>query len=301
MKSIKLSAIIIVAVMVISQIALAAVPFSDHVGHKWENGIEFVYNRGIVQGYPDGTFRPDNTLNRAELLKVIVVSSYSEAAYNVYEGDACFDDVDGSEWYTKYVCFGKAQGIVEGYDDGTFRPENKVNLVEALKIMFVGMDVTLTSSVDSPWYQKYYNTAAAKYLVPDELTGAYTSDFSRAQAAEVIKRVISLDADIINPPLFTSEGGYEPGTVYLGYIKTGSIIDVYVVADTNIDSYEGGSLTIVFEGNTLNSFSEDRNIAASIDGNNVVINSSNTLDAGEILHLGTAYFASEDSVTITAQ
>jgi len=301
MKSIKLSAIAIVAVLMVSQVALAAVPFSDHIGHKWENGIEFVYNRGIVQGYPDGTFRPDNTLNRAELLKVIVVSSYSESAYNSYEGDACFDDIDGSQWYTKYVCFGKAQGIVQGYDDGTFRPENEVIFVEALKIMFEGMDVSLTSTADSPWYQKYYNTAAAKYLVPDELNLAYTSKFSRAQAAEVIKRVISLDADIIQPPLFTSEGGYEPGTVYLGYIQEGAIVDVYVVADTNIDAYEGGSLTVVFEGNTLNSFKGDRNISASVSGNNVVIDSSNTLHAGEVLHLGTAYFASGSSVTISAQ
>ena len=41
--------------MVVAPLAYAAIPFSDHIGHKWQNAIEFVYNRGIVQGYPDGT------------------------------------------------------------------------------------------------------------------------------------------------------------------------------------------------------------------------------------------------------
>ena len=79
--------------------------------------------------------------------------------------------------------------------------------------MFTGMDVTLTSSDTNPWYQLYYDTASDKYLIPDELEGLYNHEFSRAQAAEVITRILSLDANIVQPPIYQGNGGYEPGMV----------------------------------------------------------------------------------------
>lgn len=300
----KLLAALIVISTIVLNISIASAytppPFSDHIGHTWENGIDFVYNRGIVQGYPDGTYLPNKTLNRAELLKVIVAANNSESAYNAYEGATCFDDMDGSQWYTKYVCFGKAQGIVEGYEDGTFRPEQEVNFVEALKIMLVGMNINLTSSNASPWYMQYYETADAKYLVPGELANDYTSDFSRAQAAEVIKRMISLNADIVQPPLYESEGGYEPGTVYLGYIQEGDTVDLYLVADTNISSYAINNVTFVFDSEPVQ-FKPDYQVSHYLSGNEISVSHNYSIEAGEIWHAGTAILSNSNSVTISTQ
>lgn len=287
------------AFIMVPMVFAASTPFSDHDGHKWENAIEFVFNRGIVDGYPDGTYRPDTTLNRAELLKVIVAASYPSSSYSSYAGDACFNDMTGDEWYAEYVCFGKAQGIVEGYQDGEFKAINKVNFVEALKIMLVGMDVGLTSSTTDPWYQLYYETAEDKYLVPDELTYDFVGNFSRAQAAEVIKRILSLDANIGNV-VYTSEGGYEPGTVYIGYLQEGNALDLYLIADTSIVSYSFDNFGFSFTGNNVVDFVMNNGVYGSPNGNSLYITSGHTLGAGEQIHFGTVYLESTDSVTIEA-
>ncbi len=301
MKKLNILLLSALAVVILSNTALAAIPFSDHEGHKWENGIEFVYNRGIVEGYPDGTYQPYRTLNRAELLKVIVASSYSESTYNGYEGDTCFNDIDGTQWYTKYVCFGKAMGIVEGYEDGTFKPEQNVNFVEALKIILVGMNIDLTSSANDPWYQMYYDTASSKYLVPDELSGQYAADFSRAQAAEVIQRILSLDADIVQPPIYTTGGGYEPGSVYIGYMQEGNILEIYLIADSSIDSYSPeGMIYFNINGNTVSEIVNDKygQIQTSYENFAIELTGGASVYANEILHIATLYLAFPDTVTI---
>lgn len=275
-------------------------PFSDHLGHRWESGIEFVYNRGIVQGYPDGTYKPDDTLNRAELLKVIVASSFDEWSYDYYDGESCFDDVPANQWYTQYICFAKAQGIVQGYDDGTFKPDQDVNFVEALKIMFEGMDVSLTSSNDNPWYQMYYDTAQSKYLIPYELNNQYAHDFSRAQAAEVIMRILSLDADISQPPFYQDEGGYEPGTVYLGCLQEGNVLDLYLIADSSVSNYSTSEVVYTIVNNTVVDFRPDY-LSSDFTSNTVTISGTITLAAGEIVHTGTAYLESSSAASVSTE
>lgn len=301
MKKINALLVLVLTMVLFSQTALATIPFSDHLGHKWENGIEFVYNRGIVEGYPDGTYQPYRTLNRAELLKIIVASAYSESSYNGYEGDTCFNDIDGTQWYTKYVCFGKAMGIVEGYPDSTFKPEQNVNFVEALKIILIGMDVGLTSSASEPWYQMYYDTASAKSLIPDELYSQYAADFSRAQAAEVIQRILSLDADIVQPPVYTTDGGYEPGSVYIGYMQEGDILEIYLIADSSIDSYTPeGMIYFNIDGNTVSEIRNDQygQVHSSYENFAIELTGGAAVYTNEVLHIATLYLAFPDTVTI---
>ena len=276
------------------------IPFSDHLGHRWQSAIEFVYNRGIVQGYPDGTYKPDKTLNRAELLKVVVASSFDKWSYDYYDSESCFDDVEANQWYTQYICFAKAQGIVQGYDDGTFKPGQEVNFVEALKIMFKGMDVPLTSSIEDPWYQKYYNTADDKYLIPYELQGKFGSNFSRAQAAEVLMRILSLDADIAEAPFYQDEGGYEPGMVYLGYLQEGNVLDLYLIADSAVSDYNTSQVSYVILNNTVTDFRPDY-LNSDFSGNGVVVSGSIHLEAGEIVHVGTAYLENSSTATVTTE
>lgn len=275
-------------------------PFSDHLGHRWESGIEFVYNRGIVQGYSDGTFKPDKTLNRAELLKVIVASSFDEWSYDYYDDESCFNDVSANQWYTQYICFAKAQGIVEGYEDGSFKPSQEVNFVEALKIMFKGMDVSLTSSDTDPWYQQYYDTAEDNYFIPYELNGEYAHDFSRAQAAEVIMRILSREANIVQPPWYQDAGGYEPGMVYLGYLQEGNVLDLYLIADSAITDYTADEVVYTVLDNTVVDVRPDY-LSAGFSDNTVTVSGTITLAAGEIVHTGTAYLQDDTTVRVASE
>jgi hypothetical protein len=74
-------------------------------------GITFLTERGVVQGNPDGTFRPGRTLNRAELLTIIHRLLARDTEPLIAPPTPCFSDVASSAWYAPVVCWAQAQGI----------------------------------------------------------------------------------------------------------------------------------------------------------------------------------------------
>jgi hypothetical protein len=94
--------------------------------------IEYLVSSETLEGYSDGTFQAEKTINRAELMKVLVAGQGIEPDEEDYKD--CFPDV-GTEWYAKYVCYAAEQDWVDGYDDGTFLPAQTVNKVEAAKMI----------------------------------------------------------------------------------------------------------------------------------------------------------------------
>ena len=106
--------------------------YSDVKSTDWyNNAISTLSNMGIIDGYPDGTFRPNAGITRAEFAK-IAVSFFKD---NVREtiGDR-FGDIHG-KWYTEYVNLANELAIVNGYPDGTFRPDNKIIRAESMTIV----------------------------------------------------------------------------------------------------------------------------------------------------------------------
>ncbi|MBD3360686.1 hypothetical protein GF366_02690, partial [Candidatus Peregrinibacteria bacterium] len=100
--------------------------------HKNQEAVNYLKEIDIIAGYPDGTFKPDGEINRAELTKMIVASK-TDPDGQIYKN--CFPDVK-EEWFAPFICYAKENNWVEGYPDGTFKPEQNINRVEALKIIF---------------------------------------------------------------------------------------------------------------------------------------------------------------------
>ncbi|MDD4628160.1 MAG: S-layer homology domain-containing protein [Candidatus Peribacteraceae bacterium] len=127
---------------------------------------------GILQGYPDGTFRPQTLVNRAEFLK-IAMKLAPEALPAVDTG--CFPDIDPAAWYAPFVCAAKRDGIVSGDElagiDSSlwrFHPERTVNYVEAVKMLTGVLGIPLVPSDSSEWYQTYLLTAETQHIgLPD--------------------------------------------------------------------------------------------------------------------------------------
>ncbi len=170
-------------------------PMYDIYGHKYEDAIWHVYNNGIVQGYEDGSYKPDNKINRAELLKIIVEAKYDKSAFEGYADQSCFDDVPANTWFTPYVCFAKAEGIVEGYDDGAFRPDQEIIFVEALKIAWIGFDFEFDYEDNDIWYSNYVATAGNKKLIPIDVD-SFDEKYTRGQMADMIMRMMKYDEDM---------------------------------------------------------------------------------------------------------
>lgn len=159
-----------------------------------QEAIDFLTEKGIVSGYPDGTFKPDDTLNRAELLKIIIGATTKEQI-SAEQYKNCFPDV-GDEWFAKYVCYAKEKGIISGYADGTFRPAQKVNFVEGLKMQLKAFGYAYPES--DPWYKSAVDAASADRLIPFDIV-SFGQELKRVQMAEMITRGIkkqSGDLDI---------------------------------------------------------------------------------------------------------
>ena len=106
--------------------------FSDVSADKWyNNAVSTLSHMGVIGGYADGTFRPDAPISRAEFAKIAVsfTQNNGSAVYNY------FTDVKTTDWFAPYVTAAKDAGLIEGYSDGSFKPESKITRAEACAIV----------------------------------------------------------------------------------------------------------------------------------------------------------------------
>lgn len=170
--------------------------FSDLLqANPYFEAISYLYEIGVINGYPDGTFSPDKTVARVEFLKLALISSNIET--DVYS-PTNFSDVDESAWYAPYVRKAKSEGWIEGYPDGTFKPSQGVNKAEALKMIAeiqgweTETDIQESYFTDVPvtaWYAPYIEYAHNKNLLDERgtffIAGAY---LSRGKVSEYLYR-----------------------------------------------------------------------------------------------------------------
>jgi hypothetical protein len=133
--------------------------------------LSYVKDQGIFTGYPDGTFKPDQVINRAETVKVMTEGFKLNMLADPSD-KLGFSDVILHEWYMPYLATAKAGNIIQGYPDGTFKPDQTVNYVELIKMFFETADVNfLSTSNTGAWYQKYLAYAKDNgYLTYTDLT-----------------------------------------------------------------------------------------------------------------------------------
>lgn len=179
MKTIRLRALAIASALLIPLTTVAVGVFSDVPdNYPYKGQIEALAREGVIKGNPDGTFAPNRTVNRAELLKLLYIASGKQPKpINV----ACFSDIEQGSWYEQYVCDAAApeNRFVQGYSDGKFRPGSPVNRTEALKMLITvfGLPVSDVSSLDrdlikfvdvsvAAWYTKYLSAAYELKILP---------------------------------------------------------------------------------------------------------------------------------------
>ena len=105
--------------------------YSDVNAFSWyNNAISTLSNAGIISGYPDGTFRPDAPISRAEF--ATIAARFSKTVYN---GGNSFSDVDESHWAFCYISLAEYLGWIIGYPDGTFRPDQTISRAEAMTLV----------------------------------------------------------------------------------------------------------------------------------------------------------------------
>ncbi len=100
--------------------------YSDLPGSHWANDyIVLMTEKGLLNGYEDGTFRPDSNISRAELV-AIIYRVYNSEVVQTGVTDIEFTDVSADEWYTPYIYWAAGAGYINGYENGTFMPDEYI-------------------------------------------------------------------------------------------------------------------------------------------------------------------------------
>ena len=156
--------------------------------HVYAEAVYYLRGEGVLEGYEDGTFKADNTINRAEFLKIVIETWYDPILIQECSipSEVHFSDVGYTDWYAPYVCIGARDGILHGYPDGTFRAGNTINFVEAAKIL-----ANLLSPEElhdcNPWFKNYVNYLADMNGIPLSIQ-AFDQEITRGEMAEMVFR-----------------------------------------------------------------------------------------------------------------
>ena len=174
--------------------------FSDvNSGDWYYNNIMQAAANGIVSGYPDGTFKPGNSVTRRDfaimLTQMLGVSNDGTAV-------SPFIDVDEDDYGVVAIAYCKAQGIISGYEeDGTFRPDNTITRQEAASMIVKAMGVSKASDEAYPddsqiasWAKDaVYKAKAAGLMKGYEEDGTFrpTGKITRAEAASIMVNALN--------------------------------------------------------------------------------------------------------------
>lgn len=157
---------------------------------------------GIMVGDENGNFNPYQALTRAELTKIAVVMSNPDFMENVNLDEQSFSDVSSEHWAHPYIEYAKANGIIDGYEDGTFKPEQYVTVQEMLKIMICLVGYEPQAEVTGGYPYGYIKSAMRLGLL-EGITVQYDTYTIRTETADVINKV--LDTPLM---VQTGEGEY---------------------------------------------------------------------------------------------
>lgn len=108
-------------------------PFSDVKLSDWYSGaVSYVFDNGIMNGTSATTFAPNGTVERSQVVQML----YNLEGQPTVTGPTVFTDVDTDEWYGKAVLWAERTGVVDGYEDNTFRPGKSVSREEFAQMLY---------------------------------------------------------------------------------------------------------------------------------------------------------------------
>ena len=164
--------------------AAAVTKFSDVSDSYTATAVESLRLMGVLDGYGDGTFRPDTVLNRAQFCKMAVYAMDGSGELGRYSTVTIFPDVKPSHWASAYINMASKKGIISGFADGKFKPSQTVTAGQAVTILMRGLGYK-DEDMGGVWPQSYMAEAQTNGLLKSTgITSAYAG-LTRAQAAKL--------------------------------------------------------------------------------------------------------------------
>ena len=200
----------------------ATTRFSDITDNYTATAVETLRLMGVLDGYSDGTFRPNAALTRAQFCKMAVYAMDGSSELGRYSTVTIFPDVKPSFWASSYINMAAKKGIIAGFADGKFKPNQTVTAGQAVTILMRGLGYK-DENMGGVWPQGYMAEAKTCGLLKSTgVTSAYSA-LTRGQAAKLFLN------------LFEAKRGTGEGAVVL-FSFTPEKEEVYL---TNLDAGKG--------------------------------------------------------------
>ena len=226
----------------------AGAAFTDQADIKATDAVNMLSALGVINGYDDGSYKPDATVTRAEMAKMIFVVRNNKIDDSAYKNNSTkLTDVN-KHWAAGYIKFCESQGIIAGKGNNKFDPDATVTGVEAAKMLLVvsGYDAQKAGLTGSAWQTNVLKYAGAAGIL-DDVNSALESGLPRQYAAQMIYNTLdvnrvkwSKDSESFDDLL---NGGVKEtvGHAYMGLTKsTGTLVSISKDALTlaNVDGAE---------------------------------------------------------------
>lgn len=253
---------------------VAGQSFSDVSPTYWAYlPIEAANHAGIIQGYADSTFRPEQVVTRDQAAVFLARAlAGGDSKVPVGPATASFKDVSTTYWAFKYIEYVKVKGIISGYSDGTFRPTTNITrdqMAVFIARAIAGGDAKVPAGPTTPtfkdvptnyWAYKYIEYLAKKGIISGYADGTFhpTENLTRAQAAAFMSKAFipSITADPASDIQWTSvtikstitSMGYPPATERGVYFYNGSACAGSVIQNPKVtgSAITGAYLTKIF-------------------------------------------------------
>lgn len=253
----KLMPLALAAAMVLQAVPAMAAQ-NDISGHWAEKTIAEWQEKGLIKGYSDGSFKPDNSISRAEF---VVIMNNAKGFNEV--GEISLKDVAEDDWFYEAVAKAVTEGYTKGYEDGTFRPDNTITRAEAAVMMANVMDLEAKEDGDEfsdteeipSWAKNSVNAVVGAGFMKGYPDGTFkaANPITRAEAVTALNNMLAYKEDLIIT---------EDGTVVKDKTVTGDLIIEESVGDGNVYLENvtvegdalikgGGSHSVYLNGSTI--------------------------------------------------
>ncbi len=202
----KFLSFLLVATMAISMaIPVAfATDFTDvSESYQYYDAVQSLVGRGVINGYEDGSFKPEATITRAEFAKMVI---YAIGLGNITQDttlETGFPDVSSNHWAAGVIKTAFDMDIINGFDDGTFKPDENVTYDQALKMVVCAKyDKFGEAAMKNGGYPEGYRKVAASYGFIKGITdGVYNNPAKRGTVAQLMYNMLNIKlAEITNDP-----------------------------------------------------------------------------------------------------
>lgn len=197
----KVLALVIAFCMMLSVVAFAGYNDVD-ADANYAGAVELLSALEIFQGDENGNFNPDNTITRAEMAAVICRAKGLEEAANASKGATAFADVAADHWASGYVNLASQNGIINGYGDGNFGPNDTVTYDQAVKMIVCALGFEPVALKKGGWPTGYL-VVANTY----KITEGAAANATRANLA--ILTANALDTPMMDQTSYGSDEKYE--------------------------------------------------------------------------------------------